>query len=92
MILSIYFKKVVKIQQSGPPLGRVLPPPKISIYEEDGGIFGKGASNAIGRPRDEAKGGPNISDIELLTLYQFIEENEKYNPSKQVINIYKNNI
>ena len=83
---------MVKIQQSGPPLGRLLPPPKISVYEEDGGIFGKGASNAIGRPRDEAKGGPNISDIELLTLYQFIEENEKYNPSKQVINIYKNNI
>jgi len=93
-----YYRKIademVKIQQSGPPLGRVLPPPKISIYEEDGGIFGKGASNAIGRPRDEAKGGPNISDIELLTLYQFIEENEKYNPSKQVIvalNYYQGN-
>jgi len=84
-----YYRKIademVKIQQSGPPLGRVLPPPKISAYEEDGGIFGKGASNVVGRPMDEAKAAQDISDIELLTLYQYIEENEKHNPSKQVL-------
>jgi TPR repeat protein len=93
-----YYRKIademVKIQQSGPPLGRLLPPPKISVYEEDGGIFGKGASNAIGRPIDEAKGGSDISASELLTLYQYIEENEKFNPSKQVLialNYYQGN-
>jgi len=86
--------EMVKIQQSGPPLGRLFPPPKVSIYEEDGGIFGKGASNAIGRPIDEARGGSDISEVELLTLYQFIEENEKHNPSKQVLialNYYQGN-
>jgi len=84
-----YYRKIademVKIQQSGPPLGRNLPPPKISTYEEDGGIFGEGASNAINRPVDEAKAGSDISEIELFQLYQYIEENEKYSPSKQVL-------
>lgn len=93
-----YYRKIademVKIHQSGPPLGRLFPPPKISVYEEDGGIFGKYASNAIGRPIDEAKVGSDISENELLTLYQYIEENEKHNPSKQVLialNYYQGN-
>ncbi|ORX45589.1 HCP-like protein [Piromyces finnis] len=84
-----YYRKIademVKIQQSGPPLGRLLPSPKISAYEEDGGIFGKGASNVIGRPIDEAKGGADISETELHQLYKYIEENEKHNPNKQVL-------
>jgi len=84
-----YYRKIademVKIQQSGPPLGRILPPPKISAYEDDGGIFGKGASNAINRPIDEAKGASDISETELYQLYKYIEEHEKHNPNKQVL-------
>ena len=76
---------MVKIQQSGPPLGRNLPLPKISIYEEDGGIFGEGASNAVNRLVDETKAASDISEIELLQLFQYIEENKKYSPGEQVL-------
>lgn len=84
-----YYRKIademVKIQQSGPPLGRNLPLPKISIYEEDGGIFGEGASNAVNRLVDETKAASDISEIELLQLFQYIEENKKYSPGEQVL-------
>jgi len=81
-----YYRKIademVKIQQSGPPLGRVLPPPKISTYEVNGGIFGKYASNVIGLPKDNIKSESEISTINQL--YKYIEENEKHDPEKQI--------
>ncbi|CAJ0628656.1 166_t:CDS:10, partial [Entrophospora sp. SA101] len=45
-----YYKRVadkaVEYYKSGPPGGRQLPPTKIRLYDEDGGVYGYGASGS----------------------------------------------
>ncbi|CAG8446748.1 2881_t:CDS:10 [Ambispora leptoticha] len=61
--------KAAEYYKSGPPGGRQLPPPKIRLYEEDGGIYGYGASGLSSLSR-----GDSAAWDDILEYYRYMAE------------------
>ncbi|RIA90942.1 hypothetical protein C1645_737487 [Glomus cerebriforme] len=72
-----YYKRVadkaINYYKSGPPGGRQLPPPpfKSRLYDEDGGVYGYGASGGPGH----AKHGDQAVLDDILEFYHYSAEN-----------------
>ncbi|CAG8433326.1 13061_t:CDS:10 [Ambispora gerdemannii] len=61
--------KAVEYYKSGPPGGRQLPPSKIRLYEEDGGVYGYGASGLTSLSR-----GDSAAWDDILEYYRYMAE------------------
>ncbi|CAG8490048.1 1561_t:CDS:10 [Dentiscutata heterogama] len=68
-----YYKRVadkaIEYYKSGPPGGRQLPPTKIKLYDEDGGVYGYGASGS--GTGSSTKPGDQAAWDDILEYYHY---------------------
>jgi len=71
--------------ESGPPLGRVQPHPKLRLSDEDGGIYGLGASGAGDKKSEVEDIKQSLPPNDVVQFYKYSADSEPGDAIAQVI-------
>ncbi|ORX83331.1 HCP-like protein [Anaeromyces robustus] len=69
-------KRVMDYLESGPPLGRVQPQPKLRLSDEDGGIFGLGASGSGDKKSEVEDVKQSLPPNDVVQFYKYSADGE----------------
>jgi len=69
-------KRVMDYLESGPPLGRVQPQPKLRLSDEDGGIFGLGASGSGDKKSEVDDIKQSLPPNDVVQFYKYSADGE----------------
>ncbi|ORY82234.1 HCP-like protein [Neocallimastix californiae] len=69
-------KRVMDYLESGPPLGRVQPQPKLRLSDEDGGIFGLGASGSGDKKSEVEDIKQSLPPNDVVQFYKYSADGE----------------
>jgi len=69
-------KRVMDYLESGPPLGRVQPQPKLRLSDEDGGIYGLGASGSGDKKSEVEDVKQSYPPNDVVQFYKYSADGE----------------
>jgi len=73
--------------ESGPPLGRVQPQPKLRLSDEDGGIYGLGASGSGDKKSEVEDVKQSYPPKDVVQFYKYSADGENGDAIAQVCTI-----